>query len=137
MAAFLRDFYPGERVVVNDIGAVSYLTDVDLIDLVGLGSLDVARAKGMRIDQPLTRDQIETLTRGARIAIVYEDWFAAALPPSWRRAGRWRIHDNHVCAKDTVSFYSIARDEDEPLAAHLRSFAPRLPPSVDDVDRAR
>ena len=135
MAAFLRAYYGGERVVVNDIGAVAYLSDVRLVDLVGLGSLDVARAKGMRIDQPLSRPQMEVLTEGARIAIVYDDWFAAALPITWRRAGRWRIHDNHVCAKDTVSFYAIARGEDEALAAHLRSFAARLPANVDDVDR--
>ena len=41
LAKFFGEYYPGGVVAINDIGAASYFTDVKIVDLCGLGSIDV------------------------------------------------------------------------------------------------
>ena len=43
LAKFFGEYYPGGVVAINDIGAASYFTDVKIVDLCGLGSIDVGR----------------------------------------------------------------------------------------------
>lgn len=130
-ASFLRDYYPSGAVTVNDIGAVAYFTDVRLTDLMGLGTMRVARAKGMRIDRGLDRAQVEELTQDSAVAVVYDEWFADSIPRGWHRVARWRISENRVCAKDTISFYAVDPGQEGPLAEHLRAFSGRLPARVE------
>jgi len=134
MARFFAE--TGDRaapVAVNDIGAVSYYADVRVVDLWGLATFDVARAK--RAGDYGT-DKIDAICRerGVRAAVVYDQWFdggyGPALPKRWVRVGRWRIKDNVGCSKDVVSFYAVAADEAEPLRRRLSEFGPRLPPDV-------
>jgi hypothetical protein len=111
VASFLRDTSTAiepPRVAVNDVGAIAYLTDAKLTDLMGLATPKVARMKSLRIDRGLDRAQLEALETEDRftMAIVYDDWFAGAIPPEWRAVERWKIKDNRVCAKDTVTFYA-------------------------------
>jgi hypothetical protein len=136
MGLFLRQFYPGASIAANDIGAVSYLGEPHLEDLWGLGSLDVARS---RVRGGLTPQQIDQLTRskGTKIAILYAPLFndgrvgSGGLPAQWILVGCWRVHDKYVCAEDTVSFYAVDSSEERALIAHLRQFAPQLPPEVE------
>ncbi|MEO8797073.1 MAG: hypothetical protein ABI551_04240, partial [Polyangiaceae bacterium] len=108
MALFVHTFANDSAVALNDIGAVSYFADAKVVDLVGLASPRIAAARGMRLDGPLPREVIarETTAANVRLAIVYDDWFVGTLPLTWRRIGTLKIPDNHVCAKDTVSFYA-------------------------------
>lgn len=137
MASFLREFYEGRAVVVNDIGAVAYFANVRLTDLMGLGTMRVARAKGLRIDRGLDRAHVDELTQGSAVAVIYDDWFADSIPRGWRRVARWKISDNRVCAKDTISFYAIDPGEEAPLAEHLRSFSVHLPARVEVFQQDR
>ena len=132
MASFVREYYAGRGVVLNDIGAVTYLADVHLTDLMGLGTMRAAKAKGLRIDGGLERSDVDTLARkgNGAIAILYDDWFGDAIPREWRRVAMWKITDNRVCGKDTVSFYAIGPEEEAPLRTHLAAFALRLPGRV-------
>jgi hypothetical protein len=41
------------------------------------------------------------------------------------------LFDNYLCAQDTVSFYAVDSSEEKSLIAHLRQFASRLPPEVE------
>ena len=131
-AAFVKTFYDGDTVALNDIGAVSYFTHAKIVDLVGLASPRIAQARGLRLDGPLTRETIDEETRAeqARVAVVYDDWFAGSLPPSWRKIGTLTIPDNHVCAKDTTSFYALSDQEEPILRENFRAFAKHLPPEV-------
>ena len=132
MAAFIHSFYEHHAVALNDIGAVAYVNDVTIVDLMGLASPRVARARGMRIDGPLSASNIAAITHDENVdvAILYDDWFAGSLPSEWRKVGSWQITNNHVCAKDTVSFYATSAQQESILIENLRTFAPRLPPSV-------
>ena len=131
-ALFVKSYYDGDAVALNDIGTVSFFTHANVVDLVGLASPRIARARGMRIDGPLSRDAIdeETRTEHARIAVVYDDWFVGSLPSSWRKIGTMTIPDNHVCAKDTTSFYAIGETEERILRENFRDFVKRSPEGI-------
>lgn len=129
MARFLRAYYPDGRVALNDIGAVSYMTDVHLVDLSGLADMDVARARRAgRYNQKALRRV--TKHNGTQVALVYDAWFGKSIPEEWIEVARWKILGNVVCGSDTVSFYAVDPAEGERLAANLREFAPKLPREV-------
>jgi hypothetical protein len=129
MGLFLRQYYAGAPVALNDIGAASYLGDVRVLDLVGLASMDVARLRTEREYSPGAIDQLAA-DRGIRIAIVYDRWFPNALPSGWIKAGSWRIKNAVVVGSDTVSFYATSPEEHRALAANLRAFRGSLPSGV-------
>ena len=132
MGLFLKEFYTGEVVAANDIGAINYLADIKCLDLVGLGSIEVLEAKALRRYD--TRG-IAALAeaRGAAVAIVYKQWYTSegGLPPEWPFIGSWRITGNVVCAYPAVQFYAIAADEQFKLLHNLVDFSERLPATVE------
>lgn len=128
MAAFLRDYYQGAAVAANDIGAINYFADIRCLDLWGLGSADVARA---RLARRFDTAKILELggARRISIAIIYSGWFEefGGVPPEWLKVGQWRNLDCVVCGNDTVSFYAADPSEAEPLKRNLKAFSARLP----------
>ena len=129
MGLFVREYYQGSAVALNDIGAVDYLADIHCVDLMGLAIPEVAAAR--RKDSFHTQE-MQNLAKqtGARIAIVYDEWFPGLLPSEWIRVGRWTIRKNVIAAKDTVSFYAINPGEAEHLVESLRDFSSQLPADV-------
>lgn len=132
MGRFVREFYEGQSIALNDIGAVNYLADVRCLDIVGLASTEVARA---RLEGHYDAATIGTLAerQGVRIAIVYDHLLTkriGGVPQGWVRVGQWRIRKNVVCEDDTVSFYAVAPAEREALVRHLKAFSARLPREV-------
>lgn len=131
MGLFLKEFYEGETVAANDIGAINYLADIKCLDLIGLGSLDVARAK--RTGNYST-ERIYRLAKARRtkIAIVYKDAFGlyGGLPPPWIEIGHWEILNNVVCGSRIVTFYAVDPAEKNTLVANLRQFSSRLPTGI-------
>lgn len=132
MGLFLKEFYTGEVVAANDIGAINYLADIKCLDLVGLATVEVVEAKVL---QRYDTREIAALAegRGADIAILYKDWYTSksALPPEWPFIGSWRITGNVVCAFPEVQFYAIAADEQFELLHNLVDFSERLPETVE------
>lgn len=131
MGIFLKKFYQGQTITVNDIGAVTYLADIHLVDLYGLASRQPLRLK---LQKQYTSKQIYDLTRqkSSSIAIVYDHWFEqnGGLPKQWVRAGQWTISNNIVCGGDTVSLYAINPSVRDDLIKNLRQFAVELPTDV-------
>ena len=107
-ARFLQRFFAGETVAVNDAGAVGYLHDGPMVDLLGLADLDVARARGFALDHPLSRAQVTALSADAKVAVVYDEWFAGAIPDGWTRVATWTIEGNRVCAFPAVAVYATS-----------------------------
>lgn len=132
MARFVREYYAGQALALNDIGAVSYLSEIRLLDLWGLASLEVAQAKLERAYGP---ERIAGLAgeKGVRIAIVYDLFFqeTGGLPRTWEKVGEWRIRDNRVCASDTVAFYAIVPEARDELKRRLNEFREQLPAEVE------
>jgi len=132
MGSFVRQYYQGSVVALNDVGAVNFLADIHCLDLWGLANRDVTALK--RAHNYHTRD-IAHLSKqaGARIAIVYDHWFAGevgGLPGEWVRVGRWTIQNNVIAGGDTVSFYALDSSEVSHLIQCLREFSLRLPRGV-------
>jgi hypothetical protein len=131
MGTFLKQFYQGKIIAANDIGAITYLTDIQLVDLWGLGSIESARLK---LQKQFTTLQIYDLThqRDVKIAIVYDHWYegVGGLPKQWVRVGQWSISNNVICGGDTVSLYAVDPSASRELMGNLRKFAIELPVDV-------
>lgn len=131
MGRFLKQFYEGERVVANDIGAICYFADIKLLDTVGLGTIEIARAVRAGV---ATTGFIENLARqkDARIAVIYDDWMKeyGGVPDSWIFCGAWQISDNYICGGSMVSFYAVDEQAAGPLMENLRDFQGLLPHTV-------
>ncbi len=134
MARFIESSYSRQPIAAHDIGAVCYKANPDLLDLYGLGSMEVARAK---MDRRFDTGCIRRLAaaKGVQMIVVYDVWFdhEKSLPPEWMCVARWRIPNNVVCTSDTVSFYAPTPDAAQRLLQNLQAFAPCLPAGVQTV----
>jgi hypothetical protein len=132
MGHFIRDQLEASAcVAVNDIGAVSYYTDHDILDLWGLATVEITRAKWR--GNFGTRLLAEILdSHSADYLAVYTDWFegAESLPDHLIPVGRWSIRHNVVCGGRTVTFLGTSNQAAKRLQAALDAYAPRLPKSV-------
>jgi len=127
MAFFLRQFYQGQVVAANDIGAINYLADFRLVDLAGLGTRESAAFK---LKQSYGSRQVAAVAEqyDVQIALVYDSWFQ--IPGEWIKVGEWQIRDNVVCGDDTVSFYAVDPRAVADLIGNLRAFTYSLPGEV-------
>jgi hypothetical protein len=128
-ARFLAREFPNDVAAINDIGAVAYYRDAPIVDLVGLAQLDVARAKSLQLDKPLTAAQMAEFAKPAPVAVIYDEWFPY-VPTSWVRLGRLRIDANRACAYNDVAIYATSGEQVPRVLAALRDFAPSLPAGV-------
>ena len=123
MGLFLRRYYQGSTVAVNDLGAVNFLADLHCLDLCGLASMEVAELIRQGRYQTEYMRQI-TKQENVKIAMVYDTWFSGGryckLPAEWTRVGQWTIPNNIIAGSETVSIYAIDAAERGP---------PRRPPS--------
>jgi hypothetical protein len=131
MGLFLREFYQGQGVAANDIGAINYLADIRCVDLFGLGDVEPIR---LVMEGKYDRQQIFNFVKrnDVKIAVIYERWYQrfGGLPRRWQKVGTWRISDNLVCAEDEVAFYAVDPGEAANLNKNLRAFSHRLPEDV-------
>lgn len=130
MGKFLEKYYPHESVAANDIGAVSFYTKGEVVDLWGLGSIEVAKS---RRGKYWTASFLDSLCRskGSKLAIIYDSWFENdPLGVKWKKIATWQIRDNVVCGDDTVSFYAIDPAIANDLKKNLESWQASLPGDV-------
>lgn len=129
MGLFLNTYYSGRSVAANDIGAINYLADVKVLDLYGLGTVEVTRAK---LEGRFNQTLMQTLVKEqqAEILILYNVTFEGMIPPEWVEVGQWRISNKVVVGSDTLSFYAPGAAQMDEIIAHLRDFAPRLPQGI-------
>ncbi len=136
MGRFLSTFHQGDAVAANDIGAISWMADIRLFDLLGLGSLEPAV---LRKNNRYSMDDIDRLAKqhDIAIAIVYDDWFDGeqmpTLPPEWERVGQWRIFGNVIAGSDVVSFYAVDPSKKSDLIRNLNRFSEEVPAGVEQT----
>jgi hypothetical protein len=133
MGLFLKRHYNGKTIAANDVGAICFLADIHLVDLVGLASADIYQ---LRQSNQFTTDQVLSLCDKKQVSIVvaYAVWlqFEGLLgyQREWKRVGAWKIEDDVVCGSNVVSFYAVHEAEEQPLIKNLQSFSMTLPPGV-------
>jgi hypothetical protein len=126
---FIQAHYYRQGVAAGDIGTISFLGDVRLLDLWGLGTRE---SGALRKAGAWNADAIDRLARdkGIRVAVFYGKAFSAMIPSRWVRAADWTISGNATSADDTVSIFAVDPVELPRLNAALREFSRKLPRSV-------
>lgn len=121
MALFIHRYYPNSAVAANDVGAITYLNNITLVDLYGLGSTEVLTLK---IKNRHNKESIDELVKrkGVKFAVVYDEWFENSIPDDWTKVAEWTIRDNVVCAHSRVCFYAVNPEEEPQLVGHLKEF---------------
>ncbi len=130
MSRFIYDYYKGEKVLANDIGAISYFSHVKLTDMVGLGSTDIAEIKVKHKHLPrevYVRENKKFIQAYAkreqvRIAVIYPEWFPGGPPANWIPVASWRSPGAFGPAIDRIVFYALTPEEVAPLQKHLQQF---------------
>lgn len=128
MGLFLNEYYNGDGAAVNDIGAVSFLADVKLFDMRGLGTLEVAQLiRERKYKVPILRRL--QLEKDVAVVIIYDNWFR--MPADYIKVGEWKLTRQRVSTGgNTVSFYAVNFRELGRLASNLRHFSSLLPETV-------
>ncbi len=124
MYRFVTEHYR-RPVAVNDLGRVSYRNPGYVLDLWGLSSREVRRARLTRDpawpDAFVQRDGIE-------LAMIYDSWFAGRVPATWRRLARLQLRGKRITPSSaTVSFYLTRHGSAGDVLDRLRRFRATLP----------
>jgi hypothetical protein len=98
-----------QRIAANDVGQLGRATGVEVLDLMGITSREVAALRNYRIDEPLSAATVENLTsiHATELAFVYPGWASREPPATWKRLASFAIPNNRVCANDTVVLYRV------------------------------
>jgi len=129
MTLFIQKFYDNGVVAANDIGAISYFTNARIVDLWGLGDIDIARSKKGGYWTPAFLDSF-CRKQNTDIAIIYDSWIDQSIPPQWKKTAEWKIQNNVVCGDDYVSFYAVDTTHTSELRKNLETFSESLPKTV-------
>jgi hypothetical protein len=127
MRFFAQQLYD-HPVAVNDLGLVAYKNSNFVLDLWGLGSERVRKAKLAGQYGP---QEMAALADEYHIclAMVYDSWFPRGMPDSWEKVAI--LHTDSVTAADgDVAFYKTPAADAENLRTALENFKRTLPRRV-------
>ena len=129
MGTFFQQYYKGQTVAANDIGAISFMADLNTIDMWGLGNNEIANArKNSYWNNEFLRKMVAA--KHTRIAVMYDSWFDKDLPNQWVKCATWEMPYNYICGDIKVTFYGITESEAALLKTNLSAFASQLPPDI-------
>jgi hypothetical protein len=116
----------GEPVILNDVGCTLFYTDVPVVDITGLTSWDVAK---MRRASEFGADQFESLAtkKGAKMAVIYPDWFRREIPATWVLVGQWSTPLPFYASSARIGVYATAPQWKRVVEARWRQLAGGLP----------
>ncbi|MFP3596084.1 hypothetical protein [Chryseobacterium sp. SIMBA_029] len=124
-ANFLHTYYNTSKVVANDIGAITYYTDIHLLDIAGLGSKETIpfNENKKKFDQKFEDFLTQySLANKYEIAVVYDAWLNGHIPKNWKKAAVLKIKNKITVAQLEVSIYSIDTANLELLKNNIRKF---------------
>ena len=129
LSQFVHKYYDSIPVAFNDIGAISFYSQGDKLDLWGLASLEVAKAKRSNCWTPDFADSL-IHQHQTRLAILYDTWFDPALLHRWTKIASWHNQHNVILGDDSVSFYAIRTEDTTALRQNLQAYQASLPTDV-------
>ncbi|MEN8154865.1 MAG: hypothetical protein ABFR75_12670 [Acidobacteriota bacterium] len=131
LGKFVNKYYKGEKLLLNDIGGINFLTDIKCLDILGLSSKEPAE---LILKGNFNRSTIEKAGKSfdANIAIVNEQLIKSygGIPESWILVGQWRLNRGVISSLNTISFYALENGEIEKLSESLKEFSGTLPESL-------
>jgi hypothetical protein len=127
MALFVSQNFQGETVAMNDIGAVNYFSGVHSVDIWGIGTVEVIRAR-LRGQFDMASFLTITTDAGVRYAVMNDHTFVA--PESWIPVGTWELANNFISGGEIVSFYAMNDADAATLRTALETYSSQLPADV-------
>ena len=132
MARFLGTYRKGEPIGLNDIGAVGYISGVEVVDLWGLSNVDMAER---RLAGHLNPIEIgwEASTRGVEVVAMYQEVLdeTGGMPMTWQPVADWIIRRNAVCGSSRLVWYATSVEAEPWLREQLEEWTLQLPATVD------
>lgn len=128
LARWVASEWPDATIAAHDIGALSFLTDATLVDVIGLGTDEIA---ALKLESQLTPARAEALfaARGVDLAITGRDWLGGEQPASFLEVARlWAPFPEGPGEFETVIWSVDPADQPRLLAsldALERSLSPR------------
>jgi hypothetical protein len=129
MGKFIGKYYHDTPIAFNDIGAVSYFTKGNNLDLWGLGNLAVTKSMKGHYYSTTFLDQLSKKD-SVQVAVLFENFFPPQLLKKWTKVASWQVLNNVICADDSVSFYAINPAQRVSLQQNLRAYQSSLPPGI-------
>ncbi len=126
MHRFITDIHP-VPVAVNDLGRVAYQNDNYVLDLWGLGSEPVRKARANGTFDAAFVDQLAQ-THDVQFAMIYEQYFEGAIPSHWHKVAELTRSTMISEVGQTVSFYTTVPTPD--IKDKLTRFGVSLPDRV-------
>jgi hypothetical protein len=118
-ARFLGRYYDRAVVEIGDIGEVCYRTDIRLIDVNGLGSLELLPSILATPDNSPSIDD-ERHAAGAADLVVAD--LSGRPPDGWELVGCWAMPDSERCDETVYQFHARRGADASRLASALRDF---------------
>ncbi len=134
LADFVHQYYPESGIIANDIGAITYYNNIQLLDTYGLGTIEVARLRkndhGKFLDNMNLQAYIARTAenRNFDVALVFDEW--VKMPDYFSKAGTLTINNNYICGGTTVSFYAVKKENADKLRNQLAAFSRQIPKDV-------
>lgn len=124
MARFAKSFYK-RAVAVNDLGLVSYGNPHYVLDLWGLGSEQVRKA---RTAGQYGAAEMATLAgdHDVGLVMIYDTWFPKGVPSSWTKVAVLRTR-GVALSQQNVTFYRTPTADPAEMTSALQAFKAAIP----------
>ncbi|MCX6154681.1 MAG: hypothetical protein NT007_11015 [Candidatus Kapabacteria bacterium] len=130
MAKFIEKNYQNRGTIACDIGAVDYFGNSRNIDLEGLGSVDIVKAKRSGNFNTHFIDSISKANKTEMI-VLFKDIYIDKIPKTWIEVASWRLPDNYICSDEKVTFFAIDSNRATVLKQRLIEFKSSMPDKVE------
>ncbi len=110
MSKFIGKYFNKSTIVANDIGAISYYSNIKLHDLVGLGSTDILAYK-LRNNPKDYENYVNNLNYD--IMLIYDSWFTDYNLKNKKKVATLYLKNNLICGGSQVSFYIPSNSKQE------------------------
>jgi|GEM_PF-1904992 len=131
MSRFVDRYYRGKRIAANDIGAISYFSDIHLLDLEGLASDNIAK---IRLNGQFTTATMDPALREFQpdLLVFYPSWFngPTALPRWVVPVATWTMPSHTTSDSATVMFAAPSKEAAQTLWKNMLDFQSELPELV-------
>jgi hypothetical protein len=118
-ARFLGRFYDEAVVETGDIGEVCYATDIRLIDVNGLGSLELLPSILATAENSPAPEAERLAARNADVIVTN---LPGGPPVGWQLAGCWTTADDRICEDTYYQFYARRGADALRLTSALQTF---------------
>ena len=129
LAIFLKTNNNKDNVALYDMGTVSYLSEANSLDLMGIGNMELARARKEKYLTPdfllyvIQKDKVKTVVVSEK---EMHPWFFQ----HWTRVASWSIKGVVPPGNPDLTFFSVDKADVSDLRKRLQSFQPALPRGV-------